>query len=137
MTLHRSLAWLALLPLAAAAGQALGQDGRQGLPPEPRTVGWYADHPRERARVQLVCLDDPGHLARHPDCVNAQQASVEVALREARARTGTLDPSQPEFWINDPETRRGKLIICRRFPHQENCDVARRSLEIEAGEAKE
>lgn len=135
----RPLAWPVLFFLAATSiGPTLGQDGGQGagqgLPSEPRTVSWYADHPRERAKVQLVCIDDPGHLARHPDCVNAQQASVEVALREARTRTGNPDPSKPEFWINDPETRRSKLIICRRTPGLSNCDVARRSLEIEAGQ---
>lgn len=128
---------VAVLPLLAAAGAwpALGQAEGQGLPPEPRTVSWYAEHPQVRARVQLACIDDPGHLARDPDCVNAHQASVEAALREARTRTGNPDPSDPAFWIDDPANRRSKLNMCRRTPGLTNCDVARRSLEIEAGQA--
>lgn len=99
----------------------------------PRTVSWYADHPQARAQVQLACLDDPGRLGRDPDCVNAQQASVEVALREARSRTGTMDPNDPAFWSSDPENRQSKLILCRRNPSLNYCDVAKRSLMIEAG----
>ena len=101
----------------------------------PRTVTWYADHPQARAQVQLACLDDPGRLGRDHDCINAHAASVEVALREARSRTGTMDPNDPAFWSNDPETRRGKLIMCRRTPTLDHCDAARRSLLIEAGQA--
>ena len=114
--------------LAALAAPAWAQ--------ERRTVTWYADHGQERASVQLACLDDPGHLANNPDCVNAHEASVEVALREARARTGTMDPRKPAFWSADPETRRNKLIMCRRNPELDHCDVAERSLLIEAGRMK-
>ncbi|QCG93079.1 hypothetical protein E6C67_03815 (plasmid) [Azospirillum sp. TSA2s] len=106
-----------------------------GVAAAPRSVGWYADHPQERAQVQLACFDDPGRLGRDPDCVNAQQASVEVALRQARARTGTMDPNDPEFWSNSPENRKSKLIMCRRTPTLDHCEAARRSLLIEAGQA--
>lgn len=127
---------LGLLALVVAGlGPALGQAGEQGLPPEPRTVSWYADHPRARAKVQLACIDDPGHLADTPDCVNAHQASVEVALRKARGRASTLDPRDPAYWSSIPANRRSKLNMCRRNPELTNCDAARRSLEIEAGEA--
>ena len=120
----------ALLALALAAGPAAAQGSPAA---EPRTVSWYADHPQARAQVQLACFDDPGRLGRDPDCVNAQQASVEVALREARSRTGTMDPNDPAFWSNDPQTRQGKLIMCRRTPSLDHCDAAKRSLLIEAG----
>lgn len=131
MTRTPSLRWTlsALLALTLAAGPAA-----QGSPAAgPRTVSWYADHPQARAQVQLACFDDPGRLGRDPDCVNAQQASVEVALREARSRTGTMDPNDPAFWSSDPETRKSKLIMCRRDPNLANCDAAKRSLPIEAG----
>ncbi|CAO3441204.1 EexN family lipoprotein [Azospirillum endophyticum] len=118
-----------LLALALAAGPAAAQ----GSPSAPRTVSWYADHPQARAQVQLACFDDPGRLGRDPDCVNAQQASVEVALREARSRTGTMDPNNPAFWANDPENRQSKLILCKRNQELNYCEVARRSLLIEAG----
>lgn len=101
--------------------------------PPPKTVTWYADHRQDRARMQLACLDDPGRLMSAPDCVNAHQASVTVALREARLHTGELDASKPAFWSDDPASRRNKLIVCRRNPGLANCDAARRSLLIEAG----
>ena len=121
-------ALLSLFLLALVASPARAE--------ERRTVSWYADHPHERASVQLACLDDPGHLAGNPDCVNAHEASVEVALREARARTGTMDPRKPAFWSNSPEARRSKLLVCRLVPDTDYCDVARRSLLIEAGRAR-
>lgn len=132
MTRTPFLRWTlsALLALALAAGPAAAQ----GSPAAgPRTVSWYADHPQARAQVQLACFDDPGRLGRDPDCVNAQQASIEVALREARSRTGTMDPNDPAFWSNDPGNRQSKLILCRRNPELKYCEVAKRSLLIEAG----
>lgn len=120
----------ACLALALAAGPAVAQGSPAA---EPRTVSWYADHPQARAQVQLACFDDPGRLGRDPDCVNAQQASVEVALREARSRTGTMDPNDPAFWSNDPENRQSKIILCRRNPELKYCEVAKKSLQIEAG----
>jgi hypothetical protein len=125
---------LAALILISFAGGAVAQ-GRPARTP-PRTVTWYADNPQARARVQLACLDDPGHLASNPDCINAQQASVEVALREARSRTAAMDPSSPAFWAADPEARRNKLIMCRRNPGLDHCGAALRSLQIEAGIAQ-
>jgi hypothetical protein len=135
----RSCTVQAVLPVLAAlllASPAVGQAGKGTSESPPKTVTWYADHQRERAQRQLACIDDPGHLALNPDCVNAQQASVEVALRQARSRTGTLDPRKPEFWSSDPQTRRNKLLMCRSTPGLQYCDVARRSLMIEAGKAK-
>ncbi|HYH37634.1 MAG TPA: EexN family lipoprotein [Azospirillum sp.] len=121
---------LLLLPLLLGAAGLAAAEGT------PRTVTWYADHPRERARVQLACLDDPGRLGRDPDCVNAHAASVEVALREARSRTGTMDPRDPAFWSSDPDNRASQLLMCRRTPTLDHCDAARRSLLIESGQAQ-
>lgn len=132
---HGTTIFCLLSLVVAGLGPALGQAGEQGLPPEPRTVSWYADHPRARAKVQLACIDDPGHLAGNPDCVNAHQASVEAALRKARSRTGNPDPSDPAFWASSPDNRLSQLIMCRRNPRLDDCDAARRSLEIEAGQA--
>ncbi|MBP2300912.1 EexN family lipoprotein [Azospirillum picis] len=124
---------LILLPCSLALALAL--PAARGSADPPRSVSWYADHPQARAEVQLACVDDPGRLGRDPDCRNAQQASVEVALRQARARTGTMDPRDPAYWSNDPEARRGQLIMCRRTPTLDHCEAARRSLLIEAGKA--
>ena len=123
---------LAAVPLALGIPvPAAAQDSGA----RPRSVSWYADHPQVRAEVQLACFDDPGRLGRDPDCRNAQQASVEVALRQARARTGTMDPNDPAYWSNDPEARHGQLIMCRRTPTLDHCEAARRSLLIETGKA--
>lgn len=128
-----------ILLLAALAVPAQAQV-RPSAPAQaatpPRTVTWYADNPKARASVQLACLDDPGRLGTSPDCINAHQANVEVATREARARTGTMDPRDPAFWSNDPQGRRAKLSMCRLNPQLLYCDVARRSLLVEAGQLK-
>lgn len=127
--------------LTALAGPVSAQvQGRSSAPTQgatpPRTVTWYADNPKARASIQLACLDDPGRLGNSPDCINAHQANVEVAAREARGRTGTMDPRDPAFWSNDPQNRRNKLLLCRQTPQLNYCDVARRSLLIDAGQLK-
>lgn len=129
---------LSLLPMLAFAVPAAGQGAATAASPStpPKTVTWYADNLRARAQVQLACIDNPGQLERNADCINSQQASVEVALREARSRTGTLNPNDPAFWSNDPKNRRNKLMMCRLTPQLHYCDVARRSLLIEAGQAR-
>ncbi|HYH36775.1 MAG TPA: EexN family lipoprotein [Azospirillum sp.] len=129
-TIHTVYALPCLLALALVGA---GPVAAQNSPPAPRTVSWYADHPQARAQVQLACFDDPGRLGRDPDCVNAQQASVEVALREVRSRTGTMDPNDPAFWSNDPGNRQSKIILCRKNPELKYCEVAKKSLQIEAG----
>lgn len=135
-TVQARRAMLSILLLAAgpALAQPAAQPGAAKTP--PKTVTWYADHRQQRAQVQLACIDDPGHLGSDPDCINADRASVEVALRQARLRTGTLNPRDPAFWSNDPETRKNKLLMCRLNPKLDLCDVARRSLLIEAGKAR-
>lgn len=133
-TVQAGVAFVAVLLASPAAAQAAGQGGAARTP--PKTVTWYADHRQQRAQVQLACIDNPGQFGGDPDCVNAHAASVEVALRQARARTGTLDPRDPAFWSDDPQNRRSKLLMCRRNPELQYCDVARRSLLIEAGRAR-
>ena len=128
--------FLPLVALVTGLASAQGVPAQKATATPPRTVTWYADNPKARAGVQLVCLDDPGRLANTPDCINADRANVEVALREARMRTGTLDPRNPAFWSNDPQNRRAKLVTCRLAPQLDYCEVAKRSLLIEAGYIK-
>ncbi len=125
---------LFLLPVLATSLSATAQDAAQKTP--PRTVSWFADHQQERAQVQLTCMDDPGHLANDPDCINAQQASIVVAARDTQDHIGKFAPSDPAFWASFPELRANKLIMCRLDPQLDNCDVAKRSLLIEAGKAE-
>lgn len=122
-----------LLPVLAAPLPATAQDAAQKTP--PRTVTWYADNPQARAQVELACIDDPGHLANDPDCINAQQAGVEVALRDVKNHGVILDPRDPAFWSSDPQNRHNYLLMCSRNPELDYCDVAKRSLLIEAGKA--
>ena len=124
---------LFLLPILAASLPAMAQDAAQKTP--PRTASWYADHPEARAQVELACIDDPGHLANDPDCINAQQGGTEVAIRNARNHGANLDPRDPAFWSDDPQNRHNYLLMCSRNPEIDYCDVAKRSLLIEAGKA--
>lgn len=130
----RHWAAIAILGAVAVPIWATAQTMAPSTGTPPRTVSWYADNPRARASVQLACLEDPGRLGKTPDCVNADRANVESATREARARTGTMDPRNPVFWSNDPQNRRAKLVMCRLTPQLDYCDVAKRSLLIEAGQ---
>ena len=125
---------LFLMPILAAPLAAMAQDAAQKTP--PRTASWYADHPEARAQVELACIDDPGHLANDPDCINAQQGGTEAALRDAHNHSVILDPRDPAFWSSDPVTRHNKLLVCSRNPELDYCDVAKRSLLIEAGKAE-
>jgi hypothetical protein len=110
---------------------ARAADGSTSTP--PHTVTWYADNPQTRARVELLCLDNPGQLGSNADCINAHQAAIVLAAREARARTAPLNPNSTGFWSADPEARRNKLLMCGRNPGLQFCDVAKRSLVTEAG----
>ncbi|WP_265838689.1 EexN family lipoprotein [Roseomonas mucosa] len=135
-------ALVAVVVLAATATASFGagmayagSNGEAGASP-PRTVTWYADNPQSRARVEMACLDDPGHLSNNADCRNAHQAAVMVAVREARSRTAPMDTNSPAFWASNPEARRNKILLCRTSPQLDGCSAARRSLVIEAGQGR-
>jgi hypothetical protein len=118
--------WPIALALAVLALPALVRAARgETLPPRAeRTATWYADNPRALDIATRYCRDDPGHLRDNPDCVNAAQARVIVAHREAERRNsdrrgpsggrlGDLTPpSNPQYWIDRPESRRQKLYYC-------------------------
>ena len=137
ITTDRRLEQLAVaaIAMAMAAGFYVASPASAAQPAAaspPQTVTWYANNRAARARRQLACLDDPGQLRNTPDCINAESASATVALREARHRIGELDARKPAFWSEDPHARHNWLLLCRRNPQLTNCDVARRSLELEA-----
>ena len=128
--------WMAVSALIlvgySSSSLATSEPAAKGKAP-PQRVTWYADHQRERARVQLACADNPGQLRADPDCINAHAASVSVAVREGRLRTGEMNPGKVQYWIDDPDTRRNQLVLCHLNPKLDHCDVARRSLLVEAG----
>ena len=111
----------------------------QPLPPEwQRTVEWYATHPVEREQVRRICLNDPGHLARSPDCINAKRGDLEAATRASRLGSRGIDmsdPDTPEYWTRRPGDRTVKLAYCNRMTPEEaaraTCGPARQSLLME------
>lgn len=137
------LLWtLAFLALGSALGIA------RDLPPqERRTVSWYAANPWALEAVTRACRDDPGRLRGTPDCVNADQARIVVAEREARARAGVgptapvetpdlerarqaerearrnlgdlTPPSSPRYWAARPVERAQQLAHCARLTPQQ------------------
>lgn len=132
LTVRLVTAGLALALASMVSGAARAAPAPAAAATAPHTVTWYANNRAARARQQLACLDDPGRLHNTPDCINAESASATVALRETRHQIGELDARKPAFWSEDPKNRYNKLLICRRNPQLTNCDVARRSLELEA-----
>ena len=112
--MQAALAALTLLSLVPVVARA------QGYPAEgQRTVEWYAAHPAERDRVRRVCLNDPGHLERTPDCINAARGDLAAtAARQPRGGGGGggfLAPLPPSYWAARPNERALKLAYCRRM----------------------
>ena len=128
-----------------AAGFALsllsvvGPARAQPLPPEyQRTVEWYASHPSERTQVRRICLNDPGHLAQSPDCINAKKGDLIAAAgpsRRGSAGVDMSDPDSPEYWSKRPNDRTLKLGYCRRMSPQQQqsagCAPAQQSFLME------
>jgi hypothetical protein len=49
-----------------------------------RTVNYYRDHDAERTEMLAACANDPGALAKTPDCVNARVAGSEADIGSLR-----------------------------------------------------
>jgi len=111
----------------------------QPLPPESqRTVEWYASHPSERSQVRRICLNDPGHLAQSPDCINAKRgdlAAAGIPTRRGSQGIDMSDPDTPEYWTKRPADRKLKLTYCSRLTAEEaaraTCRPAHQSLLLE------
>jgi hypothetical protein len=87
------------------------------LPQQERTASWYADHPSILEKVTKLCRDDPGHAVHNPDCMNASQAQVLIALRNTdHLNAGNLTPpSDPQYWRLHPGELPFQLAICDRL----------------------
>lgn len=134
-TVQTLILFASLLPLA-------GQAAAQPLPPEnQRTVEWYASHPSERGQVRRICLNDPGHLAATPDCINAKRGDLVAANRggsrgsPAGSDIDVSDPETPEYWTRRPGDRALKLAYCSRMTPEAaaraTCGPAQQSLQLE------
>ena len=119
-----------------------GQAAAQPLPPEnQRTVEWYASHPSERAQVRRICLNDPGHLAMSPDCINAKRGDLSAAAGKvggssrSNSDVDVSDPETPEYWTRRPGDRAFKLAYCARMTPEAaaraTCGPAQQSLHLE------
>lgn len=58
-----------------------------------RTASWYAAHPATMRHMRAACIDDPGHGARTPDCINSRAGEWIEAV--ARARRAVIRPAPP------------------------------------------
>ena len=47
-----------------------------------KTVGWFFDHRDELAVTLKACRDNPGDLAKTPNCINANDARNKVTVQE-------------------------------------------------------
>ena len=117
-----------LIALAVYALPATGQETGGPLPPRSqRTASWYADNPAALRIVTEACQDDPGRLRNTRDCVNAAQARIIAAERQARARAGrgvdehtrnrrenSHQPTSRLYWTSRPEERAHRLLHCDR-----------------------
>ena len=45
-----------------------------------QTVAWYKAHEAERIAMATKCHNNPGQLAKTPNCINAQQAVDDIAM---------------------------------------------------------
>ena len=123
------------LALALLAYSAIERASAQGIPPESqRTVAWYAAHPAQRERIRRVCLNDPGHLAHMPDCINAERADLHSAAAQAKVRAGdTSSPYSSAYWDARPNDRKYEVTLCSRETAAQRagstCDAAEQSMQ--------
>ncbi len=51
---------------------------------QTKTVGWFFDHRDELAVTLKACRDNPGELAKTPNCINANDARNKVTVQEMK-----------------------------------------------------
>ncbi len=73
---------LILLLIASVTGLTGGNEADTSRP--PKTVGWFFEHRDELAVALKACRDNPGELAKAPNCVNANEARNKVTVQEMK-----------------------------------------------------
>ncbi len=71
-----------LLSIAAFAGLTGCNEADPSY--QTKTVGWFFDHRDELATALKACRDNPGELAKTPNCVNANEARNKVTIQEMK-----------------------------------------------------
>ncbi|MEK8126171.1 EexN family lipoprotein [Methylocystis sp. IM4] len=88
-----SLLFLSCVMSAALAG--CGEDrrprapssnvsGKQSASQPAKTVSWFIEHRDELQATMTACRDNPGALAKTPDCVNASAARDKIMVQEMK-----------------------------------------------------
>ena len=76
----RITASILLVAVAAALAGCNETDTSQ----PPKTVGWFLEHRDELAVALKACRDNPGELAKTPNCINANEARNKVTVQEMK-----------------------------------------------------
>ena len=71
-----------LLLTAAVVGLVGRNEADTSL--QTKTVGWLFDHRDELAITLKACRDNPGELAKTPNCINAVEARNKVTVQEMK-----------------------------------------------------
>jgi hypothetical protein len=71
-----------ILLVAVAAALAGCNEADTSHP--PKTVGWFFEHRDELAATLKACRDNPGELAKTPNCINANEARNKVTVQEMK-----------------------------------------------------
>ena len=73
---------LAILLLTGATALVGCNDADKGQ--QAKTVGWFLDHRDELTTALKACRDNPGELAKTPNCVNANEARKKAFVKEMK-----------------------------------------------------
>lgn len=89
--------YLLLTALISAALTGCGEGDKQrkdaphsaptsgnNLPQPAKPVSWFIEHRDELQRTLKACRDNPGELAKTPDCVNADAARDKIIVQEMK-----------------------------------------------------
>jgi len=72
---------------------------------ETKTVSWYKAHPDVRAKVNGLCMNNPGEARNNANCINAEIANEHADLDRMSANidhpTVRCVPSSPQMLIAD------------------------------------
>jgi len=71
-----------ILLVAVAAALAGCNEADTSHP--PKTVGWFFENRAELAVTLKACRDNPGELAKTPNCINANEARNKVTVQEMK-----------------------------------------------------
>jgi hypothetical protein len=68
---------------AKSGPSAPSKSGEQSQQPA-KTVSWFVEHRADLQATMKACRDNPGDLAKTPDCVNASAAHDKIIVQEMK-----------------------------------------------------